>query len=108
MTKPRLMLIMGVLVTPIATPADAQSRHGSRPPWREKSKSPWPGAPPPPRERERPGLGLDRQSYSVADSGRTKVNCYVARQWVPSVEPHCLDEEGSATILPILMRKIEL
>jgi hypothetical protein len=46
--------------------------------------------------------------YVVADSGRARVNCYVARQWVPSVEPHCLDEEGSATILPILMRKIEL
>ena len=46
--------------------------------------------------------------YVVADSGRTTVNCYVARHWVPSVEPHCLDEEASTTILPILMRKIEL
>jgi hypothetical protein len=47
-------------------------------------------------------------AYQVADSGKTAVNCYVARHWVPSVEPHCLDAEASVTILPILMRKIEL
>lgn len=46
--------------------------------------------------------------YVVADSGSSNVNCFVSRQWVPSVEPHCMDEEGSATILPILMRKVEL
>jgi hypothetical protein len=50
----------------------------------------------------------DGARYLVADSGRTTVNCYVARLWVPSVEPHCLDEEASTTILPILMRKVEL
>jgi hypothetical protein len=47
-------------------------------------------------------------AYVVADSGTSTVNCFVSRQWVPSVEPHCMDEEGSATILPILMRKVEL
>ena len=47
-------------------------------------------------------------TYVVADSGSSTVNCYVSRQWVPSVEPHCMDEEASATILPILMRKVEL
>jgi hypothetical protein len=47
-------------------------------------------------------------TYQVADSGSSTVNCFLARHWVPSVEPHCLDQEASATILPILMRKIEL
>jgi hypothetical protein len=47
-------------------------------------------------------------TYVVADSGRTSVNCYVGRPWVPSQEPHCFDEEGSATVMPILMRRVEL
>jgi hypothetical protein len=46
--------------------------------------------------------------YEVAEQGTTGVNCYLARIWVPSVEPHCLDEEASRTILPILMRRVEL
>ena len=45
--------------------------------------------------------------YQVADSGASGVNCFLSRAWVPSVEPHCLDAEASATILPILMHKIE-
>lgn len=47
-------------------------------------------------------------SYVIADSGKTTVTCYVGRPWVPGVEPHCFDAEGSATILPIQMRRIEL
>jgi hypothetical protein len=46
--------------------------------------------------------------YEVAERGSTGVNCFLSRAWVPSVEPHCLDAEASRTILPILMRKIEL
>jgi hypothetical protein len=47
-------------------------------------------------------------TYVVADSGSSRVNCYVGRPWVPSVEPHCFDEEGSRTVMPILMRRVEL
>ena len=46
--------------------------------------------------------------YEVAEQGSSGVNCFLARAWVPSVEPHCLDAEASRTILPILMHKIEL
>lgn len=48
------------------------------------------------------------ERYVIGDSGSTAVNCYVGRPWVPSVEPHCFDAEGSATILPIQMRRVEL
>ncbi len=47
-------------------------------------------------------------AYVIGDSGTTAVNCYVGRPWVPSVEPHCFDAEGSATILPIQMRRMAL
>jgi hypothetical protein len=46
--------------------------------------------------------------YVIGDSGTTAVNCYVGRPWVPSIEPHCFDAEGSATIMPIQMRRQEL
>lgn len=46
-------------------------------------------------------------TYVIADSGTTRVNCYVGRPWSGSLEPHCFDPEGSATILPIQIRRVE-
>lgn len=46
--------------------------------------------------------------FDTARAGSTGVTCYVARSWPDSLEPHCFDEEGSATILPIHMRQMEL
>lgn len=40
--------------------------------------------------------------------GTNGVTCYVARSWIESLEPHCFDEEGSRTILPIHLRVMEL
>jgi hypothetical protein len=51
---------------------------------------------------------LTAQGYVVADSGSSGVNCYVGRPWPASVEPHCLDEEASATVMPILMERVKL
>lgn len=48
------------------------------------------------------------KTYVVADSGETETSCYVGRPWSGSLEPHCFDPEGSATILPIQMRRVEL
>jgi hypothetical protein len=50
----------------------------------------------------------DGTKYVVGDSGRTVVNCYVGRPWAGATEPHCFDQEGSATIMPIMMRRVEL
>jgi hypothetical protein len=58
-------------------------------------------------DRARVWILTDR-GYQIADSGKGPVNCYVGRPWVESVEPHCLDAEGSATILPIQIRRVEL
>ncbi|MGH7517343.1 MAG: hypothetical protein ACREOC_07720 [Gemmatimonadales bacterium] len=46
--------------------------------------------------------------YAVAEKGTNGVACYVGRSWVESIEPHCFDAEGAATILPMEMRTVEL
>ena len=46
--------------------------------------------------------------FEVAREGTNGVTCYVARSWPESLEPHCFDEEGSRTILPIHLRQMEL
>lgn len=47
-------------------------------------------------------------SFETAREGTNGVTCYVARSWPTSLEPHCFDEEGARTILPIHMRQTEL
>jgi hypothetical protein len=51
---------------------------------------------------------LTPQGYVVADSGTSGSACYVSRSWPASLEPHCFDSEGAATILPMEMRRVEL
>ena len=46
--------------------------------------------------------------YRVAVTGTNGVACYVGRSWPQSIEPHCFDAEGAATILPMAMRRVEL
>ena len=46
--------------------------------------------------------------FDAAREGSNGVTCYVARSWPESLEPHCFDEEGSETILPIHLRQMEL
>jgi hypothetical protein len=47
-------------------------------------------------------------TYVIADSGSNVVQCRVGRGWPQALEPHCFDEEGARTIMPIEMRKDEL
>jgi hypothetical protein len=51
---------------------------------------------------------LTDSGYVVAVAGSGGVACYVSRSWPESVEPHCFDAEGAATILPMEMRRVEL
>jgi hypothetical protein len=109
MTTMRLSLPVLVLLATVARHGAAQSRHGSRPVMPRGAEIALARSAAP--EAISAGARVwiwSGSSYVVGDSGRTTVNCYVARPWVPSVEPHCMDEEASATILPVLMRKIEL
>jgi hypothetical protein len=48
------------------------------------------------------------EGYVVAVQGTNGVACYVGRSWPASLEPHCFDREGAATILPMEMRRVEL
>ncbi len=51
---------------------------------------------------------LTDTAYVVAEWGTSGVACFVSRGWIESIEPHCLDAEGAATILPMEMRRVEL
>ncbi len=51
---------------------------------------------------------FDGGTYVVADSGGGGTACYVSRSWPESLEPHCFDEEGARTIMPMGMRRVEL
>ena len=51
---------------------------------------------------------LTDKGYIVADSGTTGAACYVSRSWPQSLEPHCFDSEGAATILLMEMRRVEM
>jgi hypothetical protein len=51
---------------------------------------------------------LTDSGYTVAERGASGVACYVSRSWIESVEPHCFDEEGARSIMPIEMRRVEL
>lgn len=46
--------------------------------------------------------------YVLAETGTNGAACYVSRSWPASVEPHCFDPEGAATIMRIHMREVEL
>lgn len=50
----------------------------------------------------------DGESFEVGKEGSNGVTCYVARSWPDSLEPHCFDEEGARTILPMHLRRLEL
>lgn len=47
-------------------------------------------------------------AYVLAEQGTNGAACYVSRSWPTSVEPHCFDAEGAATIMRLHMREVEL
>jgi hypothetical protein len=51
---------------------------------------------------------LTERGFEVAETGRNGVTCVVNRSQPDSLEPHCFDVEGSATVLPIELRRTEL
>ncbi len=51
---------------------------------------------------------LGERGWDIAVQGSNGVACHVNRSWVASLEPHCFDAEGAATILPIELRRTEL
>lgn len=51
---------------------------------------------------------LTADGYELAVEGSNGAACYVSRDWLTSVEPHCFDPEGAATIMKIHMRRVDL
>ncbi len=48
------------------------------------------------------------RGFEVAVKGTSGVTCVVNRSHPRSLEPHCFDAEGSATVLPMELRRTEL
>ena len=46
--------------------------------------------------------------YVIAVRGTTGAACYVSRSWPQSIEPHCFDAEGAASVMPIHMHEVLL
>lgn len=46
--------------------------------------------------------------FVLAEQGTNGAACYVSRSWPTSIEPHCFDGEGAASIMRIHMREVEL
>ena len=53
-------------------------------------------------------LAFTDSGFVMADSGSNGVTCVVDRSWPQSLEPHCYDAEGAASILPQSLRRTEL
>jgi hypothetical protein len=51
---------------------------------------------------------LTDRGFEVAVKGTNGVTCVVNRSHPESLEPHCFDAEGSATVLPMELRRTEL
>lgn len=51
---------------------------------------------------------LSDRGYEKAITGSNGAACYVSRDWIESIEPHCFDAEGARTILPLAMHRVAL
>lgn len=101
--------LIAVLLVGVLASADAQSRAGARPVMDRQQEMALARSAAPTVIGSAARVWLwDGAKYVVGDSGTSPINCYVGRPWVPSVEPHCFDVEGSRTVMPVLMRRVEL
>jgi hypothetical protein len=65
-------------------------------------------AAPPPVSRDATVMVLTERGFEVAVTGTSGVTCVVNRSHPRSLEPHCFDAEGSATVLPMELRRTEM
>ena len=104
-----LLLLALILVPPLAAQSTAAGRTGPRimlPRDREIALAR--SAAPPEVSRDATVMVFTERGFEVADSGSNGVTCVVNRSQPESLEPHCFDAEGSATVLPIELRRTEL
>lgn len=65
-------------------------------------------AAPPEISRDATVMVLTERGFEVAERGSNGVTCVVNRSHPESLEPHCFDSEGSATVLPMELLRTEL
>ena len=98
-----------VVATGWTNPAVGQSRQGARPALERNLEIALARSAAPPAVSAKARVWIwNGSNYAIADSGETRVSCYVGRPWAGAIEPHCFDAEGSETILPIQIRRTEL
>jgi hypothetical protein len=51
---------------------------------------------------------LTDSGYVVAVRGSSGAACFVSRDWIISIEPHCFDREGAETIMPMSLLRVSL
>ena len=51
---------------------------------------------------------LTDSGFVLAVRGSSDAACYVSRSWSLSIEPHCFDAEGAATLMRMEMQTVEL
>lgn len=51
---------------------------------------------------------LSERGYVAAVQGSNGAACYVSRDWLESLEPHCFDPEGAATIMQRSLHRVGL
>jgi hypothetical protein len=103
------MLLLLIATTPVAAQSAAAGKTGPRimlPRGREiaLARSAAPAA----VSREATVMVLTERGFEIGERGSNGVTCVVNRSRPESLEPHCFDAEGSATVLPIELRRTEL
>ncbi|HUF26130.1 MAG TPA: hypothetical protein VMM18_04020 [Gemmatimonadaceae bacterium] len=105
----RAALLALLATTPALAQSADESRSGPRPILpREFEIALARSAAPPTVSAQARVLVLTDQGFVVADSGSNGVTCLVDRSWRRSLEPHCYDAEGAASILPMELRRTEM
>jgi hypothetical protein len=51
---------------------------------------------------------LGDREFELAVRGSNGNACYVSRSWIESLEPHCFDAEGAATVMQLEMQRVAL
>lgn len=104
-----LVIAVGALGRPVTAQSSEDGRAGPREQLaRDFETTLALSAAPPAVAEEASVLLWTGSGFEVGRAGSNGVTCYVARSWPESLEPHCFDEEGSVTILPIHLRQMEL
>ena len=104
-----ILVLLAVTTFPLAAQSAAGGRTGPRimlPRDREIALAR--SAAPAEVSRDASVMVLTEQGFEVAVTGTNGVTCVVNRSQPQSLEPHCFDAEGSATVLPIELRRTEL